>query len=242
MGRALLEKELIRRIDKNPRYSLRAFAKALGVSHTALSLVMTGKRPASRRLLERFADMVGLAPDEREQIISGTKSNYRPVPELSELDMDIFHLIADWHYYAVLSLLELPAAKFDSSWISQRLSISKVEAKLIMERLVRLGMIGEKDGRMQQITPPFAFNNKYTTAASRRFHKGLLNKAVDALENQSMTEHDFSSTTFAMDIKHVPYAREKVRAFRRKLVQDLENKGPPTHVVNLTVQIFPVSH
>ena len=242
MEQRFFEQELMRRVSKNPRYSLRAFAKALGVSHTALSLVMAGKRPPSQRLLERLADNMGLSPHERAKLFKSKSKSLGQKAEYSVIDMDTFHLLADWQHYAVLSLLDLPCSRFEASWISQRLSIPKIEAKLIMERLLRLNLVGEKEGRVQQISGPIAVENKISTSASRRFHQGLLHKASEALENRTMEQRDFSSNTFSMDLKYVNYAREKIRAFRRKLVEELEGKGVPTHVVNLTVQIFPVSH
>lgn len=40
--RALLRQELVRRSAKNPSYSLRSFAKSLGVNHATLSSILAG--------------------------------------------------------------------------------------------------------------------------------------------------------------------------------------------------------
>src|SRR4051794_29725601 len=67
--RFLLQNELTRRCAKNPRYSLRAFAKALGMSHTVLSLVLSGKRPLSRKAALQVASALELAPAERQRLL-----------------------------------------------------------------------------------------------------------------------------------------------------------------------------
>ena len=50
-----------------------------------------------------------------------------------------------------------------------------------------------------------------------------------------------TSMTLAMDPSQVPYAMEKIRSFRRGLAEELEARGTPKRVFNLTVQLFAVS-
>jgi len=49
----LLRQKLTRRLHLNPRYSLRAFAKHLGVSPAYVSLVMNGKRSPAHAALKK---------------------------------------------------------------------------------------------------------------------------------------------------------------------------------------------
>lgn len=236
-SRALLERELMRRIAKNPRYSLRAFAKTLGVSHTALSLAMAGKRSPSKNLLTRFANTLGMPPDEKARLVDSTKRSNKQT-EFNRIDLDIFAVIADWHHYAVLSLLELPGAQFEHKWIARRISIAPMRARAIMDRLLRLRLVGECNGVIKQTTAPLKVENSVSTSATRKFHQSLLSRALESLENDPVEKRDFSSMTFAMDEAHIPYAKERIRAFRRKLVADLEQKSTPNQVYNLTVQIY----
>src|SRR4051812_17731490 len=48
--------------QRNPRWSLRAFAKQLGVSHSALSEILSGKRALSQKAAVRFAQRLELSP------------------------------------------------------------------------------------------------------------------------------------------------------------------------------------
>ena len=45
--RSVLEAEFARRRRTNPRYSLRAFARSVGLDHSTVSQLMRGKRPAT---------------------------------------------------------------------------------------------------------------------------------------------------------------------------------------------------
>jgi hypothetical protein len=54
MMRAALEAELTRRRARNPRYSLRAFAKSLALDHSTLSQLLRGERNLTPRMAERL--------------------------------------------------------------------------------------------------------------------------------------------------------------------------------------------
>jgi len=57
------------RKDKNPRYSLRAFARSLGVSSGQLSEILSGKRPLSHKLARRISIALTLTEVEAQKLI-----------------------------------------------------------------------------------------------------------------------------------------------------------------------------
>ena len=192
-ARQLLQSELARRCDKNPGYSQRAFARALGISHTVLSLVLSGKRPLSKGAIIKVADALALDPTERERLVSSRRKAVvalpiAPGPEDTRwLSLDSFAVISDWYHLAILSLLELPRAKFEARWIAARLGISQVQAKLAVERLKRLGLVERTgQGRWKQAGKPIRMDNALSTAATRKYHRQLLEKAVESLENDCL--------------------------------------------------------
>ncbi len=63
--KAYLTQELMNRCKRNSSYSMRAFAQGLGMSASALSMVLSGKRQLSRLAAERIADKLGLDPETR---------------------------------------------------------------------------------------------------------------------------------------------------------------------------------
>ena len=243
--KTLLQIELKRRCEANPRYSLRSFAKALGVSHTALSLVLSGARPPSRKMVSIISARLGLGPKEQRELLVNRATGLigrAEVLKYDQLSLDHFELLADWYHYAILSLLDLPRSKFEAKWIAKRLNISEIQAKLSMDRLKRLNLVEEvsKD-RWKQRGGPIKVENEISTPATRKHHKELLERAIYSLENDPIELRDFSAMTFVMDSKSIPYAKERIRHFRRELMQELESRGEPEEVYRLTVQIYPVT-
>ncbi len=237
--RDVLRAELARRGEKNARYSLRAFAKSLGMSHTVLSLVMSGKRQLSKRAAARVVNALALSPEESQALFrerSETASNFVATP--TPLDLDTFAVISEWYHFAILSLLEIPKARLETGWISKQLGITNLEASLAIERLTRLGLIARgKEGRWRQTKKSYRIDPRYSTAATRRFQFQLLDKATQSLQNEPLDHRDHTSTTFAMDPALLPYAKARIQKFRRQLSSELEQLGTPKRVYNLTVQL-----
>lgn len=57
------------RKDKNSRYSLRAFARSLGVSSGQLSEILSGKRPLSHKLARRISIALALTEEESQKLL-----------------------------------------------------------------------------------------------------------------------------------------------------------------------------
>ena len=240
----LLRQALIERTEKNPAFSMRAFARATGISHTVLSLVLSGKRGLSKKAAAKLSDYLELNPEDRLRVMN-TYSKEKPV-EFSSLSLDAFRVIADWYHSAILSLLDLPkeqsVTKLEARTISRRLGITVLEAKLAIERLQRLDLIYlDEGGRWSSKGRSLKVDNTISTPATRKFNKQLLEKASESIELDDISECAVSAGSLAIDAKHLDFAQERIRAFRRELMAELESKGQPDSVYFLTIQFFPVT-
>lgn len=236
----LLRTVISERTEKNPNFSLRAFARATGISHTVLSLVLSGKRPLSKKAASKLADYLELNPEQRQHILGGYEKT-KPI-EFSSLSLDAFSVIADWYHYAILSLLDLPDTKLEPRSISRRLGITVLEAKLAIERLQRLDLVvQEADGRWRGRGQALKVDNTISTPATRKFNKQLLEKAAESIDRDDISERAISGVSLAIDPSQIEYAKKRIRDFRRELMADLESKGTPDSVYFLTIQLFPVA-
>jgi hypothetical protein len=59
-----LQAEFARRKQRNPRYSLRAFARDLATSHASLSQVLHGRRQVSSRMAGLLGHRAGMSADD----------------------------------------------------------------------------------------------------------------------------------------------------------------------------------
>ena len=73
-----LKEEWQRRRERNPRYSLRAYAQHLGLPSSRLSEYFSGKRRLTLSMSRRLTAKLGLGPEESRAARLGDRSGDRP--------------------------------------------------------------------------------------------------------------------------------------------------------------------
>lgn len=229
------------RCRRNPAYSLRSFARSLGVSHPSLSQILSGKRPLTQKSAFVIANRLALPPNQRRQLLALAQAPGQS-GEFSDdylvLEMDQFQLISEWHHYAILCVLEIEGSFADPAWIATRLGIDKRESAAALERLERLGLI--RDGKLlpqrerRNVATPTE-----TSPALRNAHRENLKKAEEVLETVGVESRDASYITMAIDPALIPKAKMEIRRFRRALARQLES-GNKSRVYTLAIHLFPV--
>jgi len=244
----ILQNELARRLAKNPKYSLRSFAKALSITPSALSEIIANKRGISVKKAQQLLDRMEL-PDQEEvsfiESVKATKARYRlkgqkPNQEFQQLSEDVIRVVSDWYHFAILNLSLIDSAKADYRWVSSMLGISTTEARLALSRLERLKLIENKDGRLVRTSGALKTSDGIPSKSVRKLNRELLEKAVNALEEVSVEKRDVTSMVMAIDPANLNVGRTKIKKFRRSLSSTLE-KGTPKEVYALTVSLIPLS-
>lgn len=232
----------------NPQFSLRAFARFLEVSPAQLSQIISGKRNLTLKTGIRISDKLRLSPAKKrkfvESIHPGSPGSFEGHPTSQEyyqtLMDDEFRLISEWYHFAILSLGELKSNQAKSTWIAQRLGIDPTTAQKAYDRLKRLKLIQESHGKFKQTSRPLKTTTDIPSSAIRKYHHGNLELAAKKLEEVNLILREFSSVTMAIDLKHLPRAKELITQFKRDLCEELEN-GEPQEVYTLAIQLFPVT-
>lgn len=240
---------------KNPQYSVRAFAKRVGVTPGTLSLILLGKRRVSHKLASKIADQLALDPQERSEVLPKIELGKKPrsyrkqvaageiQPGYLQLTADQFQLIADWKYFAILNLIPLSDFQNDSTWIAGRLGISIKETDEALERLKRLEMIAidAETGRMTRTQSQYRSTDDIASVSLRRSHFQTLDLASQSLEKDSVQERDFTWITFAMNPEKMSEAKILIRKFQDELSDLLEATETPAEVYRMAIQLFPLT-
>ncbi len=131
---------------KNPSFSLRSYSRKLGLSSSAISEILNGKRNISVKLARRISDGLCLSPKESLSLLNlfpnkRLSGNSLPVKTYIQLSQDQFNVMSDWYHFAILSLSETTGFKDKAEWISKRLHVPARSAHQALERLSRLGLM-----------------------------------------------------------------------------------------------------
>lgn len=232
LTRISLVSDFNKRCQRNSAYSLRAFAKCLGISHATLSLIFNGKRLPSKRICQNLKKEYGLTFE------SGRKSPEQSTHELSQAEFDT---IASWVHYAILGLAAFPGYDADPATTGKALGISATETANAISTLKKLGFLTQTQNGWVQSTPPLRLNLKTSTERSKDYIRGLLTKAEASLDKDNNSERDHTSITFSMRTEDVEEAKKHIAAFRRGLCKNLESRNGVDRVYTLSVQLFPLS-
>lgn len=139
--RERLQAELAARCERNPGYSLRAYANWLGIDHATLSQLMRGKRSMTEAMLRRLGERIGLAPEEIDAYAArgeAATAGSAPVRALAE---DAAQVFGHWHAFAIMELMRLRSFRPDVRWIARVLGVSAGEVQVALQHLLRLGFL-----------------------------------------------------------------------------------------------------
>lgn len=159
--RAVLRAELGRRCAKNPRYSLRAFARSLGVDHSTLSQLLRGRRPLTPAAVKRLGRKLGLD----EAALSGFASERRSEAQA---------VLEDGTHQAILALVGTEGFRADVRFVARALGIDADAVNVAVQRLSALGLLALEGARWVDVAgagamTPEAFEREVWSRAAARF-------------------------------------------------------------------------
>jgi uncharacterized protein (TIGR02147 family) len=229
---------------KNRGFSLRAYARRLGLSSGALSGVLSGKRRISEKASEKLISKMALDPKQSMQIRSlyrGQRERRQSDKSKLQLQSDQFHVISDGLHFALLSLMETHDFKPDVNWMAARLRSSPRAIEEALSRLERLGLIAvSKAGRIKLTGGHYQTSDEIADTAIQKFHEERLDEAKEALHTVDVMDRDFTSLTLAVRKDQLAAAKLMIREFKRRLEAVLE-QDPKDEVYRFCIQLFPVT-
>lgn len=250
-----ISSELARRSDINPRYSLRAFAKACDISPGVLSQFLSGKRVPSYNIAQKILVQLNLTPEEQEVFLSslalkhqnrGLKrigsafKNKKIVPSPNKLSLELFKVIGDWYHYALLMLTCIEGFKPSYKWMASQIGISEIETKLAIERLETVGLLKFENGTFVCTNAHFTTADKHLTNAALKKHvKQSLEKAIHSVDNDPIDKRSMTYMTMAIDETKISEAKVLIEEFTNKMSALLES-GRKTKVYEYGVYLYPL--
>jgi uncharacterized protein (TIGR02147 family) len=237
-----LRNELENRKQLNARYSLRAFARSLGLSPSYLSKLMTGKRAVSDETFLQITSTLKIG-DQHLNALAETRA-FKPVDQKFEsIQVDHFRTIADWHHYAILEAATLPDFQAKPKWIAERLSISEERAKSGLERLIRLSYLKlDKNGKVSTpINNYSSLSDLGISQAQTEHERQVLDGAIEALRKVPLSNRSQSSVTMAIPASRIDEAKEKIKKFRRELMSSLQRRGKRDSIYQLSISFYPIT-
>lgn len=252
----ILNEILSERKASNPSYSLRAFARDLGLSAPQLSNVMNGHRGLSPEAAETISSILSLDVRQKEIFTTSLKAKFstrkaeRVVAkakledlnhesETKYLDLDLFKVISNWHHFALVELIKIARnQKNQIQWFTTKLEIPENEVRLALGRLERLQLI-EKTTKGYRVSQETVIADQgLPTDAVRKFHRQLLEKSVQALAFQGPEARYGYSGIMPIKVKSVARAKKIIQKFRFDFAKEISDHEGGEEIYGLCLQFF----
>lgn len=169
-----LAQEFAARRGVNARYSVRAFARFLGLDHSTLNQVMDGRRRMPADRVRDCAQRLAMYPAEAaaysdaEQIPVAADCDRRE--RLRQVTAEAISVIADPIHWRIVQLCRSQEFRPDSRWMAARFEVSSDQVNVALTRLIRLRLL-RMDGRAQWSSSAFASEREFRAEALARVNQ-----------------------------------------------------------------------
>ncbi len=235
--RVFLKNEFAKRQNRHAGFSLRSYARWLGISPAQISQILSGKRAITPSTFKKIGHKFNLSPMEMSDFQSNvdTLNSSKATPR--SLHEDQFRLIADWFHLAILSASKLKKKSSDPRWLAAKLEIPVTLINDAMTRLKRMNLL-QTHPELEQIGEPIYVTSAQTSKAIQRYHMQQLDLAKQKLEALPLERREFQSLIFACDEKELPIVKSKINRFLEEMQSHSKDKGD--HLCTMNLQFFTI--
>ncbi|SMF18679.1 TIGR02147 family protein [Pseudobacteriovorax antillogorgiicola] len=245
-------------------YSYIQFATDLGFSGTnVIHQIVRGYRKLTLKSAKKICIALDLKSTQKKYFetlveyrneISGIKRD-EIFTRLVALKMDVLESEQDrrwleffsvWYHPIVLEVLQLDQCRNDLNWIASQVNPS-IKIKQVEESVALLENLGliEFDAEANRYKPQkttITSGHEVTGIGFIRYHQRMIELAKDSITRVSHEQRDISSVTFSCDEQTLQEVKTLIHDFNEALQARLESVENKKKVVQLNVQLFPVSH
>lgn len=237
--RIFLKRELLKRCQNNPKYSLRSFSRALDIEPSFLSKILAGKRSVSAQTFSRISKRLDL-----HCVDHGNAYEDEFADDFTYLQQEAQIILRFWYHFAILELLDIKNFCKNIRNISKTLGVSFFEVQQAMNRMESLKLVVQNKSTGHWANNSIKFSSLKlgpTSGALQHLQKEILKQAIEKLENCAPELRDQSTMTIAINTKLLPIAKQKIKQFRRELSKLLKDRQELDEVYQLHISLFPVT-
>lgn len=260
---SLLNNALQRLKTQQTNVSIRSLAHRLSISPSYLSKILRGKKDIPAKLIAPLSkvfhldlietkELQRLVFEKLEQkktshatgirVITSESPKYQAYHTMGSSD---YFLLEKWFYIPLLNLATLADFSADVKYIRKKLGISEMDARHAVRELLLRGYL-EKDvrGVIRRSRMKIRFSTDKSQKEIRNFHRMMIEKAVEALENPSQAAFEnrlINGLSFAGHPKKLKEAQAIINDAIYKAAELLMEDEPTSAVYQINLQFFEIT-
>jgi len=250
------------RMRLNPRYSLRAYARDLGLSPGFLSQILNQQRGLTLKKAAEVFNRLNFAPSEQKlyllEVQQGQRrSDSKKAQIQKQIDSVIqqndahvvaqedFQKVTHWYALALTQLLRMKESPKKNklkwcAWAAKKLNLQVSLVQSTLDTMIEMKLVNEEKGVLIASHDTIWSTNQVPSAAIRTFHKQMIAKAQTAIEMQEIHERFLQSIQFPVLKSDLPNIQNDIVKFRNQMLRKYGRTaaGDADTVYGLNMQLF----
>jgi uncharacterized protein (TIGR02147 family) len=243
-------------------FSYRSFSRVAGLgAPNYLKLVIGGRRNLTPAMAARFAEACGLRGEaaryfgvlvelgqartqERRNAAYGKLTAFDRYRRAHKLELAHAAYHSRWYLPAIRELVASPHFEEDPEKIAEALwpEVKPLEVRQAIDTLLALGLlVRDAHGRLQQAAAVVSTGPETQGLHIRNYHAEMMRRATQAMELVPAASRDVSSLTMCVSAKSLAAVKQRIQELRRELIELVESEPDKSQVVQLNLQLFPLT-
>ncbi|WP_407442018.1 TIGR02147 family protein [Fibrobacter sp.] len=244
-----------------PSFSLRFFADKAGLSsHAHLKLTIDGKRNITKSTVTKLIHGLGLInqraayfenlvffnqaeTDEEKKAYYEQLVKSSPRSKLHKMDKAQFRIFREWHHSVILEMVGLRGFKAIPDLVSKKLHgmVTPAQVQESLDLLLELGLLVKTANGYRQRDPMITTDDEVQDMMVKLYHQQMLRISANMLNELPSPDRDFSALTFSIKREDFPNLKKHIQLMRKELLDFSAKAGEGDDVVQVNIQLFPLT-
>lgn len=233
-----MQQQLKQRQAKNPKFSLRSFARLIQTDASSLSKILKGTRTPSTKTVYAWITRLKLTEGEAAQLLKAVSVT----DSFNPLSSDFFESTYSWVHPILLEAVKLPDSPGKIARLANIFDMTEEQVSQTIDFLTENHIL-QKNVEENTYTPTnlTTVPIPYTTELRRNLQKKYLDLAHKAVEKVAFEKRDHRTLTFAIHSEDLPAIREIIHEAQSKINKLSEKRRSKVNTVyNFSSALYPV--
>lgn len=182
--------------------------------------------------------------DEQRNVFHQRLSRFARFRSSQRLDLAQKAYHDSWYIPAVRELVACTHFVEDSAWIAATIfpKITEKQAKHALDVLLELQLVErDEQGHLRQSTRAVSTGEQASGLYIRNYHTEMMQRAMACMHDTPAKDRYISALTLSASESTIALVRQRVLEFRKELVALCDADPDPARVIQLNLQLFPLS-
>lgn len=236
-----LEKRFEEIKSKNPRFSIRAYARMAKISAAGMSSILkkSNKWKLSPSRAVDIFEKIGASPQAIKHLVALTGEI--PKYEMSRIEDKDYDILTRWEHLAVLFSFDL-APQLSPGEIAKRFDLPLQEIERIIADLLNRKLLRkDKDGNVTRDPDQhYITSDNVPSEIIRRHHLSNLEVVARAVKTMPTEQRDITSMTFTGDVAKLEQVRQEIRNCYQRIFAIMDDGENRNEVFKIVVGVAPI--